>query len=75
MTRATTPLGMLRGAVRDVARAEAQLHEAVGLLREAGWTWKEIAAELGVSPQAAHERFTRPGVPRRVGRRRSRGGA
>lgn len=45
-------LGVL--SLRDVARVceEHQVRQA----RAAGWTWAQIAAALGVSPQAVHQR-------------------
>jgi hypothetical protein len=47
IARVTTRLAVL-GDERDVAVAKAI---------EAGCTWSEIGAALGVSPQAAHKRF------------------
>ena len=45
-------LGVL--SFRDVAQVceEHQVRQA----RAAGWTWAQIAAALGVSPQAVHQR-------------------
>ena len=42
-------------SLRDVAQAceEHQIRQA----RAAGWTWAQIAAALGVSPQAVHQRY------------------
>jgi predicted ArsR family transcriptional regulator len=34
-------------------------HLAVALARSGGTTWQEIADALGISRQAAHERFSR----------------
>lgn len=51
--------------LRDVAVAseavranEAQLREAVEIARAHGRSWNEIAVALGVSRQAARQRFT-----------------
>jgi len=40
-----------------LAAIEAQRDAAVALAMEAGCTWLEIGAALGVSAQAAHRRF------------------
>ena len=52
-------LGVL--SLRDVAQVceEHQVCQARG----AGWTWAQIAAALGVTPQAVHQRY---GGPRRA---------
>ncbi len=43
----------------DAARAdEARLREAVQLARAQGRSWNQIAVALGVSRQAARQRFT-----------------
>jgi DNA-directed RNA polymerase specialized sigma24 family protein len=34
---------------------------AVAKALEDGWTWAQIAAALGVTPQAAHKRLSRKG--------------
>lgn len=44
-------------ALREVDTAEAELREAVAAARSAGYTWAQIGMVLGVSRQAAHERF------------------
>jgi hypothetical protein len=42
-------------ALRDAA--DAVIFELVGHAREAGASWADIGAALGVSTQAAHQRF------------------
>lgn len=42
-----------------VATAEADLHSAVQAARAAGDSWTVIGAALGVSKQAAQQRFSR----------------
>lgn len=63
---ALEPAGPSRDAVelraigeltRDISTAEQRLREAVSAARAAGYSWGKIAASLGVSPQAAHQRF------------------
>lgn len=44
-------------AVKDVAAAEKELADAVAAAREAGRSWGEIALVLGVSKQAARQRY------------------
>lgn len=45
----------------DAARAdEARLREAVEVARAHGRSWNHIAVALGVSRQAARQRFARP---------------
>ena len=45
--------------VRNADQVETFLHGWVGLLRERGISWQRIGLALGVSRQAAWERFTR----------------
>jgi uncharacterized protein with PIN domain len=52
-------------ALRDAA--DRKLFELVGYAREAGASWAEIGAALGVSTQAAHQRYGR-GLPARLAR-------
>jgi hypothetical protein len=40
------------------AQADAALHDHVGILRERGISWTRIGAAVGVSKQAAWERFS-----------------
>jgi hypothetical protein len=53
----------LLGDVRDACRADVALekflHQSVQAAREAGHTWSDIGRALGVSRQAAWERFSR----------------
>jgi hypothetical protein len=45
-------------AARDnLARAERELHEAVAAAREAGDSWTAIGTALGITKQAAQQRF------------------
>jgi ClpX C4-type zinc finger len=52
-------LGALPASAAAVEATEEKLHEHVALLRERGVSWERIAATLGVSRQAAWERFSR----------------
>ena len=50
-------------AASEAARAdEARLHEVVGAARAHGRSWNEIAVALGVTRQAARQRFATPTV-------------
>lgn len=55
----------------DIAELRARLdqleHDSITLVREAGATWEDIGDELGISRQAARERFTKPRRWRRRG--------
>lgn len=42
-----------------IAQLEEQLHSRVQATRDAGATWQELAEALGVSAQAAQQRFRR----------------
>lgn len=53
-------------AARATVAAEAALYDAVGHAREAGIAWAVIGAGLGVSRQAAQERFSRPAPGRLI---------
>ena len=53
-------------ASRDRERAETALHDAVCQAREAGIPWAVIGTAVGVSRQAAQERFSRPAAGRLV---------
>lgn len=46
-------------AARAVERAKDLLQQRVDDARENGHTWQTIGDALGMSRQAAHERFTR----------------
>ncbi|MHB1929304.1 MAG: ClpX C4-type zinc finger protein [Acidimicrobiales bacterium] len=50
-------LAMLPTLARAAARAEGELAGRVGRLREHGIDWPTIAGALGVSAEAARERF------------------
>jgi predicted transcriptional regulator len=59
--------------LRAVASLRALLESVEGLqvvnAREQGWSWQRIAAVLGVSRQAVHQKYAKP---RRPGLRRRR---
>ena len=48
---------LLRRAVLARARSERQISEAVDAARRAGISWKRIGVELGISAQAARQRY------------------
>ena len=48
---------LLRRAVLARARSERQISEAVDVARRAGISWKRIGVELGISVQAAQQRY------------------
>lgn len=52
-----TDLRAIGDALRSVAASELGLAEQVAKARANGRTWTQIAAVLGVSKQAARERF------------------
>ena len=51
-------LGQLLGLEREVHRA---LHTAVTGLRNQGYSWADIALRLGITRQAAHQRWATAG--------------
>jgi len=53
----TTDLRMIAEAVDGVRAGEARVRELVALARAKGRSWGEIGIALGVSRQAARERF------------------
>lgn len=53
----TEDLRAVTAAVRSIASAEGDLRDAVGRARSNGRSWGRIALALGVSKQAARERF------------------
>lgn len=53
-------------AALAITTAEAALHDAVGHARQAQISWAIIGAALGVSRQAAQERFSRPAPGRLI---------
>jgi membrane protein required for beta-lactamase induction len=55
-----TPLRRIAAAVEAVDRAEQHLRDEVTIAREAGLSWTVIAAALGVTRQAARQRFATP---------------
>jgi hypothetical protein len=48
---------LLRRAALARARTERQVSEAVETARRAGISWKRIGAELGITAQAAQQRY------------------
>lgn len=48
---------LLRRAALARARSERQISEAVDAARRAGISWKRIGVELGISAQAAQQRY------------------
>jgi hypothetical protein len=54
----TTDLRTLAGAVDSVRAGEARVREMVARARANGRSWGEIGIALGVSRQAARERFS-----------------
>jgi hypothetical protein len=52
-------LATLPAADAAVAAVDEKLHEHVAMLRKRGVSWERIAASLGVTRQAAWERFSR----------------
>ena len=54
------PLRRVAAAVEAVERADKQLATEVAAARDAGLSWTVIAVALGVSRQAARQRFAEP---------------
>ena len=54
---AETDLVLVRLRNIDLQRADSNLNEAVAAARDAGDSWTAIAQALGMSRQAASERF------------------
>jgi DNA-directed RNA polymerase specialized sigma24 family protein len=53
-------------AVRSLRVLVERLEELqVGSAREQGWTWEQIADQLGVSRQAVHKKYSRGRGPLR----------
>ena len=53
-------------AARDLRRAETVLHDSVGAARASGVSWQVIGYALGMSRQAAQQRFSVPAPGRLV---------
>jgi hypothetical protein len=53
-------LTLVRAAARDVHAAEISLRHQVGVARRRGHSWSAIGLVLGVSEQAARDRFGWP---------------
>jgi hypothetical protein len=54
-------LTLVRAASRDVNVAELNLRHQVGVARRNGHSWAAIGLVLGITEQAAQERFGQPG--------------
>jgi len=54
------PLRRVSAAVEAVERADKQVATEVAAARDAGLSWTVIGAALGVSRQAARQRFAEP---------------
>jgi hypothetical protein len=52
------PLKAVAGISKGIANLEETLRQAVAIAREQGRTWDDIGRSLGVSRQAAWERFS-----------------
>ena len=57
-------LAMLPKIVGTSEQVDAFLRDWVALIRDRGVSWQHIGMALGVTRQAAWERFTRPRAPR-----------
>lgn len=64
LTDGAEPLASLSGATEVQARAAELLAAAVQRARDAGHTWQQIGDVLGISRQAAFQRFGKPIDPR-----------
>lgn len=53
-------------AARAATAAETTLHDAVAHARQAGIPWAVIGSAVGVSRQAAQQRFSRPAPGRLI---------
>ncbi len=51
---------LLGRAVTAQAQNERDFTYAVEKAREAGWSWRRIGEQLGMSAQAVHQRYGRP---------------
>lgn len=51
------PMRELQAAVRARIEADQRIARAVAHARSEGWSWSDIGAALGMSTQAAHQRF------------------
>lgn len=52
------PLGVLKGLTNALRSVESKLSEAVQEARRQRFTWEQIGDALGISRQAAWERFS-----------------
>jgi hypothetical protein len=56
-TEVSVAIYLLRRSVVDRARSERHIVQAVLEARQTGLTWKQISSELGISAQAAQQRY------------------
>jgi hypothetical protein len=56
------PIGEIAEATEEIRRAQARQLEAVQVARARGISWNVIAVALGVSRQAARQRFAEPTI-------------
>lgn len=57
MSNAEVALTLLRDNVTTILHMESEQAELVSKARAAGASWQQIGDALGISRQAAHERF------------------
>lgn len=57
---AATYLSYIKDSVAELAKAERRILSDVAFARQEGVSWAIIAEGLGVSRQAAHERYASP---------------
>lgn len=55
------PLRQLELAAIELAQAQRNLDRAVVVVRDAGASWRQIGELLGITPQAAHQRWSTSG--------------
>ncbi|WP_328933502.1 MULTISPECIES: hypothetical protein [unclassified Streptomyces] len=60
---ATSPIDRLSLAAELRAAAELRVKKEIGRCRRASLSWAEIGAALGVSAQAAHQRYKNASAP------------
>jgi len=64
LSRESNPLGLLGASIEVQAQAAVLVAAAVERARDSGCTWQDIGDVLGVSRQAAFQRFGKPIDPR-----------
>jgi hypothetical protein len=68
-TASADPEVALHGVASLRALLEAAEEQHVRRARELGWSWEQIAAPLGVSKQAVHQKYGKGGRSRRTEQR------